>query len=139
MNHPNATKSHLEKKYCYWTGPTSNSTSPKKEWKEHSTDRLILTHPIKSLQRHPCLELRDGFGIPVNKIFGPLLPQYESSQCHKVPSLNKILLLDWATSNSTSPKKEWKEHSTDRLILTHPIKSLQHHTTTNFGTDSEFL
>ena len=83
----------------------------------------ILTHPINTWQPHPKLELRVGFGIPVNKILdtktAPLIyPILQRATCTlKIGSGTGRFELD-------SRQKDRNEHSMIDSILTHPIKDL---------------
>ena len=90
--------------------------------KEHSADRLHPHLSDKDLAIHPNLELRGGFGIPVNQFWTTFTSQRTTP------------MIQWATSNPKIefgtgyfeldiPQKDRKEHSADRL---HPYSSDKH-------------
>ena len=87
---------------------------------------FILTHPIKTYQPHSNLEIRDGFGIPVNQFWTNLPTPLAFSiwqQSHSTTKLDP----ERGASNSTSSRKDRKENRQIDSILTHPIKTWQPH------------
>ena len=118
MNHPMLQRATSTPKIGSGTGRLELDI-PQKERKEHSTDRLHPHSCDKDLATSSYLELRVGFGIPVNQFWITWTTQRTTPMLQRATSSPKIgsgtgrLELD-------IPQKERKEHSTDRL---HPHSS----------------
>ena len=99
----------------------------KKGQEKKSTDILYLNQPMKNWQPHLNIEIRDGFGIPVNLFWTTwTTPRTNSMLQRAIATFHKVCL-ERATSNSNTPRKDMKNNRRIESILTHPIKTWQPH------------